>query len=64
MPAVVSPEDRLSDAEGVQDGRREIVVVPDPRVLEHVRLVEGDHCLLPVLAGEGSDRVDVLSERV
>jgi hypothetical protein len=38
---------------------REDLVVPDPGVLEQVLLVGGDHRLLPALAGERPDRLDV-----
>jgi hypothetical protein len=43
---------------------REDLVVPDPRVLEEVLLVRSDHGLLPALAGERPDRLDVLPTTV
>src|SRR5512132_4745922 len=39
------------------------LVVADPGVLEEVLLVGGDHGLLPALAGERPDRLDVLPDR-
>src|SRR4029450_11645347 len=44
-------------------GCREDLVVADPGVLEQVLLVRGDHGLLPALAGERPDRLDVLPDR-
>ena len=44
-------------------GYSEGLVVPDPRVLEEVLLVRGDYGLLPMLAGERADRLDILPDR-
>jgi hypothetical protein len=37
--------------------------VPDPSVLEQVLLLRGDNGLLPALAGEPPDRLDILPHR-